>query len=81
MDYNSSYRIWHTVTVTPQGSRSEPSDFKVKINDLFDTDYLKYADDVIAASVSVETDDTAPQNAADQLFSCMMQRKWDDPGH
>jgi hypothetical protein len=53
---------------TPQGTRSGPNDFKLLINDLsFDIDYIKYVDNVTAASISVEPDNLALQNAADQL--------------
>ncbi len=53
---------------TPQGTRSGPNDFKLLINDLsFDIDYIKYVDDITAVSISVEPNDLALQNAANQL--------------
>jgi hypothetical protein len=53
---------------TPQGSHSEPYDFKLLINDPnYSIDYAKYVDDAIVAPVYPNPNDQALQTAVDHL--------------
>jgi len=55
---------------TPQGTVSDPNDFKLVINDLtFNTTYVKCVDDTTVLSISKDTNDDTLQVCADHLLN------------